>query len=358
VTRDVPAGAVAAGVRPGNEVITVSHSYIATCNAIRYGGATPVFVDIEPKTFNLGPSRIPSAIGEPTRAGLCVHQLGIPCDMAEILKIAETHGIPVVEDAACAIGSEILSNNRWERIGKPDGAVACFSFHPRRLLTTGDGAMLTTRNPEFDRRFRLWRQHGMGVPDTVRHGAKEGIFESYLVVGYNYRMTDIQAAIRREQIKRLDELLDRGRSLAGRYDALLDGVAGVHPPTQPPWARSNFQSYCIRLDDGLDQRAVMQVMLDLGVATRRGVMCAHREDAYPPGTWRCAPRSDAHAPCDAAEALRYSESAQDHCIILPLYHDMTDSDQDAVVHSLARALAHVRRSAECPGGNNPRWRTQ
>ena len=126
--------------------ITVSHSFIATANAIRYCGATPVFVDIEPDTFNIDPALIEAAITPRTRAILCVHQMGMPCDLAAILAVARAHGAAGVEDAACAIGSEILWDGRWERIGRPHGDIACFSFHPRKVMSTGDGGMITTAN--------------------------------------------------------------------------------------------------------------------------------------------------------------------------------------------------------------------
>ncbi len=199
---------LAVGVQPGDEVITVSHSYIATANAIRYCGAVPVFVDIDPATFNLDPAHIENAVTGRTRAVLCVHQMGMPCDLAGILQAAGRHALPVVEDAACAIGSEVLWDGRWEKIGKPHGDVACFSFHPRKVISTGDGGMLTTANADWDRQFRLLRQHGMSVPDTVRHGSREVIFESYPMLGFNYRMTDIQAAVGREQLKRLPEIVE------------------------------------------------------------------------------------------------------------------------------------------------------
>src|SRR3954449_9425205 len=180
---------LAAGVGPGDEVITVSHSYIATANCIRYCGATPVFVDIEPRAFNIDPSLVAGAITPRTKAILCVHQVGMPCDLAALLPLASQHGIPLIEDAACAIGSEILWDGRWERIGKPHGDAACFSFHPRKILSTGDGGMITTKHRDWDARFHLWRQHGMSVPDTVRHASNSVIFESYPEIGFNYRMT-------------------------------------------------------------------------------------------------------------------------------------------------------------------------
>src|SRR6185436_300603 len=155
---------LAVGVEPGDEVVTASHSFIATANAVRYCGATPVFVDIDPATFNLRADLVERAIGPATRAILCVHQIGMPCDLAALLAVARRHGLPLIEDAACATGSEILIAGTWERIGKPHGDIACFSFHPRKVITTGDGGMLTTANAELDRRARQWRQHAMSVP--------------------------------------------------------------------------------------------------------------------------------------------------------------------------------------------------
>src|SRR5262249_43946963 len=146
---------------------------------------------------------------------------------------AERHGLPVIEDAACAIGSKIHLDGSWDRIGKPHGTVACFSFHPRKIVTTGDGGMLTTRDPDLDRQFRLLRQHGMSVPDTPRHAAKKVIFENYPVVGFNYRMTDIQAAVGRVQLRRLPGLLARRRQLAARYTEALREIPGLVPPYVP-----------------------------------------------------------------------------------------------------------------------------
>lgn len=149
------------GVDAGDEVITVSHSFIATANSIRYCGAIPVFIDIRPEDFNLNPSLVEAVITPRTRAILCVHQLGMPCDLTALAAIAKKHNLPLIEDAACALGSEILFEGKWEKIGKPHGDIACFSFHPRKLLSTGDGGMITTKRGEWDAKFRLWRQHGM-----------------------------------------------------------------------------------------------------------------------------------------------------------------------------------------------------
>jgi perosamine synthetase len=329
---------LALGIGPGDEVITVSHSFIATANAIRYCRATPVFVDIDPATYNINPAAIANAINSRTRAILCVHQLGMPCDIQTIVAIARRHGLWVVEDAACAIGSEVRIDGRWERIGKPHGDIACFSFHPRKVITTGDGGMITTSRAEWDARFRLWRQHGMSVPDTVRHGATDVVFESYETVGYNYRLTDLQAAVGRVQLQRLPDIIERRRTLAARYAALLADVPGLVVPAEPAWARSNWQSYCVRLPDGCDQRAVMQALLDQGIAAKRGVMCTHRAPAYATVPFRIAQPS---AACTCASGtctgLCESERAEDRSVMLPLYPGLAEIDQDRVVAALAGA---------------------
>lgn len=308
----------------GDEVITASHSFIASANCIRYCGATPVFVDIDPDTYNIDPVKVAEAITPRTRAIIAIHQMGMPCDLAALGALANRHGVVLIEDAACAAGSQIRINGEWDRIGRPHGAIACFSFHPRKVITTGEGGMLTTADAELDRKFRLLRQHGMSVPDTVRHGSPKVIFEDYVVVGFNYRMTDIQASIGRKQLERLPELVSRRRALASRYTELLGNIEGLHLPFEPDWARSNWQSYCVRLPGRVEQRTVMQKLLDQGIATRRGIMCSHREAPY--------------AGTVCLHDLRQSELAQDHAILLPLYAQMTEDDQVQVATALRAEL--------------------
>jgi dTDP-4-amino-4,6-dideoxygalactose transaminase len=282
-----------------------------------------VFVDIQGDVFNLDPERVDVAITQRTKAILCVHQMGMPGDLLRLLAIARAHDLPLIEDAACAVGSEILMDGRWERIGKPHGDIACFSFHARKVVTTGEGGMLTTANPEWDRLFRLWRQHGMDVPSDIRHRAAKIVFENYPVEGRNCRMTDVQAAIGRKQLERLSEIVACRRRLATRYRELL----GTHPiglPAEPAWARSNWHSYCVRLPNHVDQRVAMQRLLDKGIATRRGIMCAHREPPYVAKSHQSLPRS---------------EAAQDRCILVPLYAQMTDAEQDHVVSAVCEVCA-------------------
>jgi len=322
---------LAVGVRPGDEVVTVSHSFIATANAVRYCGATPVFVDIDPRTYNMDPALLEAAITPRTRAIMPVHQMGLPCDLPAILAVARRHALPVVEDAACAIGSEILTNGCWERIGRPHGDVACFSFHPRKVITTGDGGMLTTNDAALDRQFRLLRQHAMSVPDTVRHAAKAVVFEEYPQVGFNYRMTDIQAAVGRVQLRRLPGLLEERVALGERYTRGLRDVSGLVPPVVPPGVRPNYQSYPVEVTPAypLTRDELMRALLRRGISTRRGIMNAHQEGA-------CAELPPARLP--------HSEHARDTVILLPLYCSMTEREQDHVLDQLTAPLTIARAS--------------
>lgn len=315
---------LAVGVGPGDEVVTVSHSYIATANAITYCGATPVFVDVDARTRNIDPTLVEAAVTPRTKAVLCVHQIGLPCDLAALVEICGRRGLPLVEDAACATGSEIRWDGRWERIGRPHGSVACFSFHPRKVMSTGDGGMITSDDADIDERCKLLRQHGMSVNDRVRHTSDQIIFEEHSVIGFNYRMTDIQASVGRAQLQRMPEVVARRREIADRYGAALADVDGIVPPFEPEWARTNFQSYEVGIPDGVDQRSFMQALLDRGIASRRGIMNAHREVPY---------QGDHHLPV--------SEWVQDRHVVLPLYPTMEDADIEAVIVGVREAVAET-----------------
>ena len=347
-----------ASVRPGDDVATVSHSFIATANAVVAVGARPIFVDVQPDSYGMDPDALARAITPRTRAILCVHQIGFPCDLPAILAIARSRGLPVIEDAACAIGSEIRIDNAWQRIGRPHGLLACFSFHPRKLITTGDGGMITTSDPSLAERLRSLRQHAMSsppamgsgeqtlplstrLPSTTRHDSSQVTWESFSEPAFNFRMTDLQAAVGRPQLARLPAIIAERRALAARYAEALAGHPLLAPPTEPAWLRSNWQSYPVTLRTGgrMSQVAVMQFLLDRGVASRRGIGNAHAEPAYAKCAWSCGPE-----PCDpAAHAagrclrLPVSERARDNTILLPLFHGMSPAEQDHVVASL-RAL--------------------
>jgi len=336
---------LAIGVKPGNIVITVSHSFVATANVVRHCGAEPVFVDIDPDTFNMSPDSLKKCLYEDCEARdgqlfyrdiaklavnespLCnfinqkqknknsrigqvaaimpVHQMGMPCDIEDILSLADKYKLPVVEDAACAIGSEININGKWEKIGKPHGDIACFSFHPRKVITTGDGGMITTNNPAYDKKFRLLRQHGMSISDVARHSAKKVIFEEYVTTGFNYRMTDIQAAVGTEQLKKLPVMIRERRKIADFYYNKLKDISWLESPLEPAYNKTNWQSYPVKVLENapLNRDEFMQYLLDAGISTRRGIMNAHQEPAYKNVDWN----------------LPISEACYDNVVLLPMF---------------------------------------
>ena len=308
---------IAVGVKPGDEVLCPSLSFIATANAIVHAGATPIFVDVDGSTYNVDPNCIERAITARTKAILLVHQVGLPAALNEIRDIAGRYGLVVVEDAACAIGAEYNA----ERIGRPHGVIACFSFHPRKILTTGEGGMITTADEKLVTRLRRLRQHGMSVSDLARHGSRKVAIESYDEVGFNYRMTDLQAAVGCVQLRRLDEMLAKRRALACRYSERLATVPWLVPPQEPPGLRHNYQSYMVRLtsDAPVSRDDLMQKLLDCGASTRRGIMAIHREAPYR-GDWD--------------RLLPNTNLATDSTIILPLFHEMTEHDQDYVLECI------------------------
>ena len=318
------AALIAVGVEPGDDVITVSHSFVATANAVVAAGARPVFVDVRPGTLGMDPAALERAITPRTRAILCVHQIGIPCDLERIMAIADARGLPVVEDAACAIGSELRWQGRWERIGRPRGLVACFSFHPRKVVTTGDGGMLTTGDDAIAARLRLLRQHAMTISDTARHESQTVVFEQYLEPAFNFRMTDLQAAIGRVQLARLDDIVAERRRLASVYQEAFRAHPVLDVLVEEPWSRTNWQSYPVflRQGSGVTQAAAMQHLYDQGIACKRGIGNAHQEPAY-------AGRSNwAKA---ASESLAESERLRDRTMLLPLFHGMSREEQDRVI---------------------------
>ena len=325
----------AAGVAAGDEVITVSHSFIAGANAIRYVGAIPVFVDVTLNDLNIDPAKIEAAITPKTKAILPIHQLGMPAQIEKIRAIALKYKLILIEDAACGIGSEIKSAEGWVKIGKPFGLAACFSFHPRKLLATGDGGIITTDDDDFAARLRRLRQHAMSVNDRQRHQSNEVVFESYEEVGFNYRLTDVQAAIGRCQLARVPAMVAERQALAGAYAQALSRIPGLVAPQDRADTRTNWQSYCILLPEGADQRGVMQRLLDDGISTRRGVMCIHREPAY-----ARPPESDG-----IRFPLPVSEEAQDRGVVLPMFAGMTVDQARWVAARIDEALAATSRKA-------------
>jgi perosamine synthetase len=309
------------GIGPGDEVITPSFTFVATANAVLYVGARPVFVEIDPQTYNIDPAAIEAAITPRTKAIIPVDQIGLAADLDSVLEIAERYRLKVIEDAAPALGATYRS--------RPVGAISpvtCFSFHPRKSITTGEGGAIATNDADLAARARVLRSHGASVSDLARHSASSVIIEAYEELGYNYRMTDIQAAIGLEQLKKLDAILARRQVLAERYNMLLAEIAGVTPPYAPDDAPHTYQSYCVRLDLAITppREEIMERMLAVGVATRRGVMAIHEEPYYV--------KRFGHI------SLPVTEAATRETLLLPLYMTMADAEQDRVVEALRDAL--------------------
>ena len=305
---------IVAGIKAGDEVICPSLSYIATANSIKYVGAKPVFAEIDPANYNLDILDTAKKITSKTKAILLVHQIGMPADIDAFKDLASKHNLVLIEDAACAAGSAY----KGAKIGSHSELV-CFSFHPRKVISTGDGGMITTSNETYYNRLRLLRQHGMSVNDRTRHESSKIIFEDHLEVGYNYRLTDIQASVGIRQLEKLDWILTRRRRIAAKYHKAFKGLPGIQLPIEKKGFFSNYQSYSVYLKDDCpaSRNDIMQKMLDAGISTRRGIMTTHRETAYKE---ECAGIS-----------LPVSEKSCDRSIILPLYVPMAEEDIEKVI---------------------------
>ena len=308
------------GVRPGDEVIVPSLSFIATANAVWQCGATPVFADIDRLTYNVDPAAVERAITPRTKAIMPVHQVGLPADMDALLEVAERYGVGILEDAACAIGATYK--------GRPIGAVgpmACFSLHPRKVITTGEGGMITLHDADLAEHLRHLRQHAMSVSDLARHNTDTVVIESYPEQGFNYRMTDMQAALGLCQLELLDEVLERRRVLAERYNAALAHVAHIETPYDPPYATRTWQSYCVRVGSPV---AAEPDRADAVPPRRR-----HRHPQGHHGDPRGAAYAGAYAGLDETEAVAAE------VLMLPLFPDLTFEEQDYVIERLAEHVA-------------------
>jgi dTDP-4-amino-4,6-dideoxygalactose transaminase len=303
---------VAAGIGRGDEVVVPSLSFIATANAARYVGAVPVFADVDEATQNLTPDTVAPRLTERTRAVILVDQAGVPADLDAMRKLCDPRGITVIEDAACAAGSVYR--------GRPAGAgaqIAAFSFHPRKLLTTGEGGMIVTPDPAVAARLRRLREHGMDVSAAQRHASHQPVIEHYTEVGFNYRMTDVQAAIGLVQLAKLAPLVTRRRELARRYQRLLASIDGLRTIEDPDYGLTNYQSFWVLLpgDAAVSRDELLRRLAEAGVSARRGIMAAHLEPAYDDG-----PR----------DTLPVTEHLTARSLILPLFHDLTEEQQDLV----------------------------
>jgi perosamine synthetase len=313
---------VASGIGRGDEVLCPSYSFIASANAIAHAGATPVFVDIEDDSWNLDPEDVARRVSSKTKAVLAVHQVGLAADL-DRLRASIPDRVPIIEDAACAIGSLYKA----QPIGS-HGNIACLSFHPRKTISLGEGGMLLTNDGSLADHARTLRSHGASVSDLDRHRASGLVYEQYCELGYNYRMTDIQAAIGIEQMKRLDGLLARRRAVAARYNSAFCKVEQIQIPAQPSYAQHSYQSYAIRLraDCPVTRDDVMRTLIDKGITCRRGIPPIHLEPLYR----RRAAGDDISLPVTEAVAAQ--------SIFLPMYASLDESDQARVIDGVLRAV--------------------
>lgn len=310
-----------AGIGPGDDVVVPSLSFIASANAVTYVGARPVFADVEADTGNVSVRTLAAALTTATRAVIVVDQGGMPVDLDPIRALCDGLGITVVEDAACAAGSTYR--------GRPVGAgaeVAAWSFHPRKILTTGEGGMLTTHNADWADRARKLREHAMSVSANDRHASVLAPAESYEEIGFNYRMTDMQAAVGLVQLGRLGEAVSRRRAIAAAYRKALAGVEGLRFSEDPLYGTSNFQSFWFEVlpDFALGREELLERLAQDGICARRGIMAAHRQPAY---AGRKTGRAD----------LSVTERLTDHTVILPVYHQLGLDEQSRVIHSILKA---------------------
>lgn len=333
-TTALHAALLAFDIGPGNEVIVPSFTWVATANAVELCGARPVFVDVNRETFNMDAASVRGALTSRTKAVIPVSLFGYPAPIAEIA--ASVGPVRIIEDCACAVGAY-----EAERHAGSAADFGAFSFHPRKVITTGEGGMLVTSDKKLADKVRAIRDHGASESDLSRHeGPAPHRLPAFKVVGSNYRMTDIQAAIGVEQMKRLPSLLAARARLAGRYDKLLHGLPLALPRVPPGW-KHGYQSYVVWLvpnsADHISVGAAMEtiVLRDLlmgklakdGISTRPGTHAVHMIDYY-------RRRYDELRPLEFPNAYL----AEKLTIALPLYPQMTDEEQDYVVAALGRHL--------------------
>ncbi len=312
------------GLPSGGEVILPSFTCMANANAVLMAGGECRFADIDARTFNLDPESVREAVTSRTRAIMMVDQIGLPADLDALRTISEAHGLLLLDDAATALGGR-YKGKELGGLGPP----TCFSFHPRKMITTGEGGMVTTDNKDWAERARVLRSAGASISDLERHQSKGALFQAYFEAGYNYRMTDVQAAIGIVQLGKLDRMLAERRAQAERYDELLrtelDGE--LEPPFVPEYATHAYSSYCVRLSCKAPVRAdeLVRRMAARNVSCRRGIQPLHHEPYF--------------AAADAEVTLPRTEEAARTTMFLPIFPGLTVEDQDQVVAALRDSLA-------------------
>jgi perosamine synthetase len=313
---------IALGIGEGDEVIVPAFTHPSTANMVRHVGALPVFVDIKLPDFNIDPSKIEGNITEKTKAIIPVHLFGLPADMGPIMEVARHFKLKVVEDAACALGT-VYKGRKVGGIGD----CGAFSFHPRKSITTGEGGMVTTNNQEIADRVKMLRSHGESLSDEFRHRADEVVYPDFLLLGFNYRMTDIQAAIGVEQMKKLLHILEERRRIANRYNDMLSDLEKEEYLLLPPQREGfghTYQSYVILLSEKVkvERDKLSNELQRRGIATRKGTY-------HVPGV-----KYYRETLAQKIEGLPNSEMADARSVALPLYVGMGIKDINYVIKNI------------------------
>jgi dTDP-4-amino-4,6-dideoxygalactose transaminase len=340
---------ISLGVEPGDLVITVSHSYIATANSIRHAQAEPIFVDVSKENYNLDLVSLKDFINNeckvrdghlyykkyknliqnsPTLKNLkkvngkisaiiVPHQIGIPANVKEVKKLLGDYKISIIEDAACAIGS-IYDQKKY--IGNPIGDAVCFSFHPRKVITTGDGGMVTSNNKKLIENIKSLRNHGMNIDPYSRKNSKKYFFDVHVDNGFNYRLTDIQAAMGVEQLARIDEIVDERRQLGDIYKTELSTIRGLSTFENEEGNLTNWQSFPINILTRQNSKQLVRYLFDRGVFSKRGVMNSHEEPPYIKQSWN----------------LKNSEYLLNKTVLLPMYNGLTKKDIKFVCEKVSK----------------------
>lgn len=317
------------GVGERDEVIVPSFTCMATANAIHHAGARPIFADIDPQTFNLDPQSAEAVVTPRTKAILAVHQIGLAADVAPFQRLASRYGLALVEDGACSLGATY----RGKRVGAL-GSPTCFSFHPRKMITTGEGGLIATDDEQLAEKARVLRATGASSSDLDRHRAKGLLVQQYEDAGYNYRMTDIQAAIGLVQLGKLEKMLRERTAQARRYDCAFAGVDEIETPYVPEYATHAYSSYLIRLRPHcpLTRDEMLREMADSGISCRVGIQPLHKEPFYRDAWKRFAfPNTE-----DAAAATMF----------LPIFPGLGEEHQKRIVEAVKDAIASARKSRE------------
>lgn len=318
-TSALHAACFAAGIQPGDEVITTPLTFAASSNCVLYCGGTPVFADVDLKTYNIDPEDIRRKITDKTKAIIAVHLAGQPCDMDEIHKIAKEHDLLVIEDGAHALGSVY----KGKKVGTLSD-MTTFSFHPVKPITTGEGGMIVTDNEEFYQKMMLFRSHGITRDENLMTRNDGSWFYQQLDLGYNYRITDIQCALGCSQMRKLDRFLARRKEIVTRYNEAFADCENIIIPYQLPETESGWHLYIVQVKN-CDRRKVFEALREHGIAVNVHYIPVYLHPYYQEHGYK-----DVHC--------RNAEEVYSHIISLPLYPTLTEEQQQYVIETLKHVI--------------------